>query len=357
MARPNPVFRVARAVHAWSGAALALLLVVIGASGALLVWKDDYLRLTLPAARERFEPNAANVARVALGAERALGAANISLFYFPTETLGVGQATLANGDLAYVDTQGAVVARWRIGGRFEDWLFDLHHRLLLGNLGLTLAGFAGMAAAALALAGAIAFWPLRRGLRAGVAPGGADRSSLLASHRNIGLFAAVPVIVAVLAGAALAFPNQARQLMTRDSEAAQADMIARLDTLTGAENAGWEAALTRAQAIFPRAVLRSAAWPGEGMPYRIVRLQQPGAWSRLGDSWVYIDAAEGFMDVKIDAARRGWGARLLEALYPIHTARMENLLYKLYATLAGLALTVLGAFGFCAFVQRFGRAD
>ncbi len=357
MALPHPVFRIARAAHAWSGAALAFLLVVIGASGALLVWKEDYLRLTLPAARERFEPNAANIARVALGAERALGAANISLVYFPTETLGVGQATLANGDLAYVDAQGAVVARWRVGGRFEDWLFDLHHRLLLGDLGLTVAGFAGLAAAALVLSGAIAFWPLRRGVRLGVAPRGADRASLLASHRNIGLFAALPVIVAVVAGAALAFPNQARQFMTRDSEAAQADMVAGLDTLSGAQVAGWEAALTRAQAIFPRGVLRSAAWPGQGNPYRIIRLQQPGAWSRLGDSWVYIEAAEGYMDVKIDAARRGWGARLLEALYPVHTARMENLLYKLYATLAGVALTLLGAFGFCAFMQRFRHAD
>lgn len=353
MALPAPVFRIARAIHAWSGAVLALLLVVIGLTGALLVWKEDYLRLTLPAAREHFEPNAANITRVALGAERALGATNISLIYFPTETLGVGQATLTNGDLAYIDTRGALVARWHVGGRFEDWLFDLHHRLLLGDLGLTIAGLAGLAAAFLVLFGAIAFWPTRRGVRAGVTPRGVDRASLLASHRNIGLFAAAPVIIAVVAGVALAFPTQARNLMTRDSEAAQADMIAGLDKLTGAQFAGWEAAITRAQAIFPRAVIRSAAWPGDGMPYRIIRFQQPGAWSRLGDSWVYIDAAEGFMDVKIDAARRGWGARLLETFYPIHTARMDNLLYKFYATAVGLALTALGAFGFGAFVQRF----
>ena len=42
---------VLRTVHAWAGAILSLLLLVLGLTGTLLVFEDDWLRLTVPEAR------------------------------------------------------------------------------------------------------------------------------------------------------------------------------------------------------------------------------------------------------------------------------------------------------------------
>lgn len=46
-----PLFALTRTVHAWLGTVLSLLLVVLGTSGAPLVFKDDYLRANVTEAR------------------------------------------------------------------------------------------------------------------------------------------------------------------------------------------------------------------------------------------------------------------------------------------------------------------
>ena len=55
----------ARAVHAWAGAALSLLVIVVASTGALLVWKDAYLWATIPAARAMASGVGVNSARAA----------------------------------------------------------------------------------------------------------------------------------------------------------------------------------------------------------------------------------------------------------------------------------------------------
>jgi len=347
--------RIARTIHAWAGAFLSLLVIVIAASGALLVWKEDYLRLTIPAAREPFDPTPAALARVAEGAEAAFGTDNLGLIYFPTESFGLAQLTLLDESMAYVDGEGNVVATFKVGGRPEDWLFDLHHRLLLERTGLFIAGFTGLAVAALIVAGLVAYWPMRRGFKLGPRLRGLGRPELLLSHRNIGVVAAVPIVVAVLCGAALAFPDTAHDVLMsrlRNDFAYTEAFSEGLDDQSGADVAGWEPALARAQASFPDATIRGATWPGAGSSYREIRLQRAGGWSRLGDSWVYIDGYEGYMDIRIDARTLPPEERLFNTLYPVHTGRLGNVFTKLYVFAAGVAMTALGVLGLTAFLKR-----
>lgn len=359
MPGPHPVFRVARTCHAWAGAALSLLLVLIASTGALLVWKDDYLRLTIPAARAEFDPTPANLARIAEAADATFEPNTVLFMDFPTRGFGLATVMLWEDEFAYLDVDGDVVARWPLNGRFEDWLFDLHHRLLLGTTGLYVAGFAGLATAILVLAGAIAFWPMRRAFKLGPALRGADRPSALLSHRNIGIVAALPVILAVTTGASLAFPDTSRDVFLsplRGDFSYSEAFSDGLDDLTGAEVAGWEAALTRAQASFPDAEIVATTWPDATPPYRIIYLKQPGEWHPQGATRVYIDAREGWMDIRIDAKTLPWEEDAYNALYPIHTASFGGLLYKLYATATGLALAALGLLGAWAFLRRWVKA-
>jgi uncharacterized iron-regulated membrane protein len=150
------IFRLARTAHAWAGVVLSLLVIVVGASGALLVWKDAYLRATIPEAREGVEPTPEAIARIAEGVDRAFDFGEVNFVQFADERLGISQVYLFDDAMAYVDRNGDPVARFPIGGRFEDWLFELHHRLLLGNTGVRIAGFAGLAVVVLILAGAVA---------------------------------------------------------------------------------------------------------------------------------------------------------------------------------------------------------
>ena len=43
----NGFFRIVREVHAWLGATLALLVLLVSVTGALLIWKRDYLQLDI----------------------------------------------------------------------------------------------------------------------------------------------------------------------------------------------------------------------------------------------------------------------------------------------------------------------
>jgi uncharacterized iron-regulated membrane protein len=367
MLRIPPIPRIARTVHAWAGVALSLLVIVIASSGAALVWKDEYLKLTFPEAGVAFDPTPEALTRIAEGAEAALGADNIAYIFFATEDLGLSEVMLIDESMAYLDVEGRVVDRWAIGGRPEDWLYELHHRLLMETTGLYVAGFAGFAVAVLAVAGLVAWWPTRWSIRLGVWPRGTGRPALLASHRNIGAIMAVPIVLAVLCGAGLAFPDTARatfMFRVRHDVSYGENFVDGMDDLSGAEVAGWGPALARAQAVFPGATIRTATFPAGAPPYRTIRLQQPGAWNRQGDSIVYVDGFEGYMDVRIDAQTLPPEEQLFNTLYPVHTAGLHtlglgNIVYKLYVFAIGVALTALGVLGLWAFAQRLrpGRGD
>lgn len=354
MSRPLTVPRVARTLHAWAGAALSLLVIVVSASGALLVWKDEYIKLVVPEARASFTPTPEAIARIAQGADQAFAPRTILMVDFADEHLGISQAYLVDDEMAYLDENGAVIARWRIGRRFEDWLFELHHRLLMKNTGLRIAGFGGLAVVVLVVAGVIAYWPMIRGFRLGPWLRGTGRGELLLTHRNLGIIVAPLIAMMALTGAGLAFPDATRSFLMRDAEGDPSygeSFDDGLDELSGAEVAGWGPALERAQAAFPNATIRSADWPGPFSGYRVIHLQRPGEWHPLGRSEVYIDGAEGWMDLRIDAQTLPLGERVFNGLYPVHTARL-GILYKILISATGASLTTLGCLGLVAFLRR-----
>ena len=133
-----------RTVHAWGSAILGLWVLLVSVSGTLLVWKQDYLRASIPEARETFEPTPEALALIASAIEERFGPDDILQIDFATASFALTRVTLSDDRYAYVDARGSTVTEWVLNDRWEEWLYDLHHRLLLGNLGLTLAGLAAL---------------------------------------------------------------------------------------------------------------------------------------------------------------------------------------------------------------------
>jgi uncharacterized iron-regulated membrane protein len=186
------LFRLCRTIHAWGGAALALLILLISLTGTLLVWKQEYLKWDLPQARADFVPSPEALAVIATAAEAQFKPNAITQIDFATENFALTKVLLSDHSLAFLDTRGRLVGQWAMNTRFEDWLYDLHHRLLLGTMGLTIAGLSGLLMALLVVAGVISYWPMRRGWGRGFWPRHSSRSDLQASHRNIGIVEALP---------------------------------------------------------------------------------------------------------------------------------------------------------------------
>lgn len=343
-----------RTVHAWSGAVLALLLVVLGLSGTLLVFKNDYLRASFPEARAGIEPIPDNLAVVAERAGSDYGGRLISAV-FGTPDMGLTRLYLEGGDGAYLGPDGATVATWSGHDRPEEWLFDLHHHLLAGDRGELIAGIAGLAAVLLTITGLVAIWPARRAIGARIWPRSGRRGDMLAAHRNLGLVAALPIVLLCLTGSAMVFSTEARALLTgfRSSPEPAAQDLPSWET---ASDIDWHAGLTAAQARFPDATIRIARWPADDASPISLRLRQRAEWHPNGRTYVLVDPASAQTHVEADSEAHPVGLRIYNALYPLHSSHigsgLPGRLYDLFSLLGGLALTALGLLGLWAFLTH-----
>lgn len=350
----NTFLKLIRTLHAWGGLTLALLLMLSSVTGTLLVWKEDYVKLITPAARVDFDPSPANLAPIAAAVEAQFENNDILNIQFATAAFPLTRVTLYDTNYAYVDVNGNVVDQWHMNERFEEWLYDLHHRLLLDDLGLTLVGLAAIALVILVLLGVITFVPLRRHFSKNILPRNLKRSTLVSSHRSLGIVIALPLLLTLITGITLAFPFQVEEMFLdelRQTEEYSDAMVVGIDDVTGEGTGDWLPAFERTLAVFPGAEIRSATVPSGFTLHRVIGVQQPGDWNRTGTSHVYIDSELGYMDLRIDS--KGFPAieRIYNAGYPLHTGKTGSLLYKLFLTLVGVGVALLSFMGFTSFIK------
>jgi len=348
------ILKLIRTLHAWGGVTLALLLILSSTTGTLLIWKDDYVKLTTSAARLDFTPDPAALARIAEAVEAHFENNDILNVQFATAEFPLTKVTFYDTNYAYVDINGEVVDQWHMNDRIEEWLYDLHHRLLLDDLGLTITGLAAMALIILVLLGVITFIPLRRHFSRGCIPAGTNRTELLLSHRNLGIVLTLPLLLTLVTGVILAFPFQAEELLLeehRSSEEYSDNMVVGIDDITGAGSGDWLPAMERTLAVFPDSIIRSATVPSGFSIHRVITVQQAGDWNRNGTSMTYIDEEQGYMDLRIDSKGFPRIERVFNTGYPLHTGKTGSLFYKFFLTLCGIGVACLSTFGLVSFVK------
>jgi uncharacterized iron-regulated membrane protein len=344
---------IVRTIHAWSGAGLSLLLAVLGISGLLLVFKDDYLRASFPQAGQVVQADPATVAVLTEQAEALYGADTIRSLRFPAPDLGLLRVRLNTGESAYLDSTGAELTRWHGHARPEEWVFELHHYLLMGETGEIVIGIAGLCLFGLTLSGLYAVWPAHRSLGARVLPRSAKRRDLLSSHRNLGVVMALPLIVMALTGAGMIFPDAAKALMLAGRTSSPP-----LEMATTAEHGetDWLALFQTAQAEFPDATIRGVTMAsGQGGAVRI-RMRQPAEWQPNGRTYISADPANAAVLSVTDALSATPGAQAFNAFYPIHSGRLGEgygaRIYDFLLALIGLGLAILGLVSAYAFMTK-----
>lgn len=354
------IFRITRTLHAWGGITLALLMLLSSVTGTLLVWKEDYVKLITPEAHVDFTPTLEGLARIGEAVEAQFDNNEILNIAFPTADFPLAKVTLYDTNYAYVDITGKVVDQWHENDRFEEWLYDLHHRLLLEDLGLTIMGSAAVALFILVLLGVISFIPLRRHFSRGILPHNTSRFALINSHRNLGILLALPLLLTLVTGFTQAFPFKVESWLLdeiRGTEEYSDSMVVGLDDITGEGTGDWLPALERTQAVFPGGEIRSARVPSGFSVERVIGVRQPGDWNPNGLSLTYIDSELGYMDLRINTRTLPLRERMYNAAYPLHTGKTGSLLYKLFLTIFGIGVACLASFGLVSFIKsRLQRA-
>lgn len=340
------VMGVLRTLHAWSGAALSLVLILIGLSGAVLVLREDIIRLAVPEARE-----------APVRTPQALGAVLESV---ERRHPGTARAFIASGPDYGLHRVYRSDGAENLSQRGEEVrsgvmdatgaLADFHQDLFAGEAGHMLVGVSGIAAVILALTGLVIWAPAWRSFRVRLWPTSGRRSELVSVHRNLGVLFAVPVILFCGTGAAIVFGEISGKVLSRALP--QATAPAHSIPPAGVGDIDWPRALAAAQARFPDGDVRLVYWPGWPGGPATVRLAQPGEWLEPDQAVVLIDPATS--DVLFSADREGMPAGMVvqRAFDPIHAATVGGRLYDALAALSGLALAGLGGLGLWSFVIK-----
>lgn len=331
-----------RTLHAWAGTALAVLAVVFGLTGSVLVFEDDWIRATVPAARAEVN---LDPARLGAALDRLeLAEPGLTSVVLPGGAVGAHRLYLTGEGFGYADADGVVVDRWQGAARAETWIFDLHHELLAGHTGRLVVGSAGLAVALLLLTGLIVWIPAWRATGWRVWPRSSARRELIGSHRNLGLVFALPLLVFSLTGAAIVFHGTTQSLLGGAPKPPT--------PAVGHGDVDWTRALASAQARFPQATLRMAGWPSApGKPVTI-RLRQPSEWHPNGRTSVTVDPATSQVVATSDANALPAGIRAYNAFYPLHASSVGGWVYDGVTVLSGLAMAGLGGVGGWAFLAK-----
>ena len=350
------VSTLARTAHAWAGAVLSLLLIVISLSGTLLVFKDDYIRATIDEAHNSLNPAPAVLSLITETVETRFSPGSIRSLVFAGPHLGISKLSLTSGKQIYINAKGAPVAILEDTARLEEWMFDLHHHLFAGDIGKFLTGIAGLAAAIIIITGLIALWPARRAFSFRIWPRTYTRTSLLAAHRNIGLLSALPLLVVVLTGTGIVFSSSTKSILSVFNDK---EVHAHTELITaGSGDIDWDLALHLAQEEFSGARIRSIRWPQNPGDPAIIRIKQASEWHPNGRTYIMIDPANSTIINIKNAETAPRGDRIFNTFYPIHAARlgagMMGRFYDITMALFGLSMSLLGCLGLYTFLKKRG---
>ena len=117
----------------------------------------------------------------------------------------------------------------------------------------------------------------------------------------------------------------------------------------------WPRILATAQSGLPGAHLTRTAPPVASEGVVSFRARMPGEWHPNGRSTVHADLAGREVLLAHDATAQAAGARMTEAIYPLHIGAVGGLLMRLLTALAGLVPAFLLTTGFLFWLRRPAR--
>jgi uncharacterized iron-regulated membrane protein len=350
------VRRLVLALHRWLGLTLGVYVVVIGVTGAVLVFEPELQQILLP---QFFDvPNDGEIltdpAVVLHSVEAAYPGFRISSVNWPA----VGRHSFVSYPSRAGDTRtvfldprtGAVLGELPTRG-WLHWVRETHIYLLAGRTGLRASGIAACALVLLCLTGLVLWWPgVARSLRT-LFPQAAlvRRRPLFTLHSTLGAWTVVLLLLWAVTGVYFSFPREFRQLVALASPLTVRSDLPRSTIPVDAEAPTPEPAVLMARALAARPGAKPARFTvamGATDPVVVVVAHDVvGDRVTSDEVSIYLDQYSGaLLDVRPERGRTV-GDRLMTWLFPLHTGRYGGLVVRLIWTFFGLTLPLLVATG------------
>lgn len=342
-------------LHRWTGGLIGLLLALMGLSGTILLHENSWI--ALPHAND---PLRGDLPTVVAATERLMAMPGAQGIIYADERFGLHQLRFGKQAGAYAAQSGDIVTRWASQWeRPELWIFDFHHHLFAGDSGEWVIGIAGLCGLFFIVTGVILWWRTRRTFRPRLLPKRMSRPSILWHHRDLGILAAPLLLLSVITGTMMIFRPFAAIVIAPFGpveETAKALEPPRYKGGPLAAKPDYAAMLTEARRRFPDAEFRILSLPrGAGDPI-MLRMRQQAEWLPNGRSTLWFDAETGKLLGARDALAMPPGAQAFNMAYPVHSAKVGGLSWRLVMSVSGLSLTMLGSFAVWTFWFRRPKA-
>ncbi|UPG90048.1 PepSY domain-containing protein [Luteibacter aegosomaticola] len=353
--RPRRFRSTLKTLHLWLGLSLGLLLALVTLSGSVLLWEDPLVAAGHPELTSRPLPDLATQGRslaIVLASKEAKGLRGVSL---PDDDMPVWEAQARGGDRFYFDatTGEPLLTRHKLSDGLL-LLMDWHTHLLSGEIGETVLGVVACTGLFMLFSGVWLYWPGRQRALKHLKPHTQPPLLRWASfHRAVGVVALPLLIVMIGTGTTMAYRGAVRNGLTAafgEKAPAKPPKTAPLDGPVD-----WVAVLAAAHAAAPDAELTRLMLPGKDSGTIVMRVRHAGEWNLAGRSSVYIDGHDAKVLGGVDATKLGTGGRLADSLFPIHSAAVGGLAWRIVATFTGLLPSFLLVTGFLFWRARKRR--
>lgn len=352
---PTPMRRLRAALswlHLWLGLTIGTLFALVGLSGSVLVFHPELVQWQHPQLAVQAPVADGRVLASVLDAWTPRG---LSAIDFPRDAMPAWQAYFDDGSRRYFATDdGALLLTRTTGDDLLLWLHEFHVELLGGEAGHQVLGAVGWISLGLLLTGLYLWWPRHGSLASHLRPyRGPPIRRWLSWHRSAGVLLLPLLLLVTLTGVGMVYHDGARSLLTGlfggGSPPAAPTLAA-----SGARP-DWPKVLDTARDALPGARLVRTSLPAAGSDVVGFRVRLPTEWHPNGRSLVFVDAAGRRVLMAHDATDQAAGARLDEAVYPLHIGAVGGRPYRWAVTLAGLVPAFLLVTGFLFWRRRRGK--
>ena len=234
--------------------------------------------------------------------------------------------------------RGNITGEDRFQGKWTQWIYDLHVRLLSGATGETINGIGALLLVLLASTGLVVWWPgvkhWRSALRFESRARWRRKSYDL--HRLTGFSASLLLMFVALTGAYFAFPKTYEAIIAWAAQKPSVLLAPRIK-IGAPRQIGLDAIYATAVRALPVGETTLFSFPQEkDAPYSLRRML-PGDWRRTGDNLVYIDQYTGQV-IRINYHHElPWPIRLTRDLSPLHFGTFGGNLTRVLWIIVGLA--------------------
>ncbi|MBS1823766.1 MAG: PepSY domain-containing protein [Acidobacteria bacterium] len=353
-------------LHLWLALLLGPLLALVSVTGSIVVFRYELNRMTVPGTAyvtPRHERLSLDELTARIRANRPAdqlssvswdGGPDTGMNFWTNSPEGHRIHTFIDPYTGLITGQEDYHSKWM------QWFFELHAKLLLGNTGMFLNGFVGLAAVILSLSGLIVWWPGLPRWRSGFSflRGARWQRRNYDWHKVTGFYASADVLVIAFTGMFFSFPDLYKsviQTVTRVSVPASP----RAATTWNSASPPLEQMIGKALRAQPGSSFVSLAFPKKaGDPFSI-RTKEEHDWHRIGLNWVYLEPGTGEVLRSARFSQVNLASQTALLMYPFHFGRFGGRWNRLayYGVMilylaAGLAPAILTVTGFLMYWNR-----